>query len=323
MMRTAILNFPSQFSYQPKIENVKNFKKKKCYIVVGMGGSHLAADLIAAYKPDFPLITRRDYGLPELSGKELKQSLVVASSYSGNTEEVIVAYQSAQKKKLPLAVIAVGGKLIELAQKDGVPYVELPNTGIQPRSALGFSLRGLMKILGMQKELRQTTQLAKILDVKKTETIGRDLAIKMKDHVPVIYASRANETIAWNWKIKLNETGKIPAFYNVIPEMNHNEMNGFDVTPSSKHLSSLFHFIFLKDATDDKRNRKRMEVVEKLYRARGLPVTGLELTGKNYFEKIFTSLLIADWTALYTAELYGLEPEKVPMIEEFKRLIAE
>lgn len=321
MMSDAIKNFATQFEYEPVVENKKNLKNKKQFVLVGMGGSHLNADLLVSYRPNFPIHIRRDYGLPDMSQDELKNNLIIASSYSGNTEEVIEAYKEAKKKNLSLAVIAVGGKLIQMAKKDGAPYIQLPDTSIQPRSALGFSFRALLKLVGEEKILKETNALAKNLDPKKLEKEGKVLAKKMKDKVPVIYCSRANETLAWNWKIKLNETGKVPAFYNVFPELNHNEMTGFDVKPKSEPLSKNFHFIILKDKSDHKQIQKRMLVVEKLYKKRKLPVTVIDISNKNYFEKMFTSLVIADWTAVHTANLYDLESEQVPMVEEFKKMI--
>lgn len=320
-MHDAILNFPSQFSFQPKVGNVYALKKKKQIVVCGMGGSHLAADLLLAYRPDYPMITRRDYGLPSLPEKILKESLIVASSYSGNTEEVIEAYDQARKKKLLLIVVAVGGTLIEMAKRDNVPYIQMPNMGIQPRSALGLSLRSLLKALGEERLLRVTDHLVHVLKPKKLEKPGARLAKMMKNRVPVIYCSQQNETVAWNWKIKLNETGKIPAFYNVLPEMNHNEMNGFDVTPRSAHLSKSFHFIILRDVVDHPQIQKRMSVLARLYKKRKLPVTIIDLKGNDFFEKVFSSLLLAEWVSFYTANLYGLESEQVPMVEEFKKLI--
>jgi glucose/mannose-6-phosphate isomerase len=321
MMQEAIEAFNSQFSYEPMIENEKQLKKTSQYVLVGMGGSHLASDLALLADPSLPLLVHRDYGLPAIEKKELRKSLIIASSYSGNTEEVITAYKEARRHRYPLAVIAVGGKLIKMAKKDCVPYVQMPDTGIQPRSALGYSLRALFKIMGDNKALKSSNQLVTTLKPKQLESKGKALAQKMKNHVPVIYCSNANQSIAYNWKIKFNETGKIPAFYNVVPELNHNEMTGYDVKPKSKHLSQNFHFVLLKDNGDHKRVQKRMTVLEKLYRARKLPVTVLELSGKNIYNKIFTSLVIADWTAVHTAGLYGLESEQVPMVEEFKKMI--
>ena len=117
MMKDAILNFHKQFLYEPKLENKSKFKKYTSFIVLGMGGSHLAADIVHSYNPNIQLLIHSDYGLPGCDVKTLKNSLVIASSYSGNTEEVIEGLETARKKKLAIAVIAVGGKLLELAKK--------------------------------------------------------------------------------------------------------------------------------------------------------------------------------------------------------------
>ncbi len=120
----------------------------------------------------------------------------------------------------------------------------------------------------------------------------------------------------------MNETGKIPAFSNVFPELNHNEMTGFDRKGKTKDLSGKFCFIFLSDNADHPQNRKRFEVTKRLYEERGLVVHSLPLQGTTRSEKIFSSLLLADWVAYHTALQYGVEPEQVPMVEEFKKLIA-
>lgn len=322
MMKDAILKFAEQLRWEPVIENADKLPRTAGFFLTGMGGSHLNADLLLALDPSFDIIAWRDYGLPPLSEIKLKSGLVIASSYSGNTEEAVAAYKEAKERGLPLAVIAVGGKLIELAKEDGVPYVHMPDTGIQPRSALGFSFMALCKLARRDDFIAQMHTLAKRLNPAVFEAQGRELAQHLKDHVPVVYCSRRNETIAWNWKIKLNETGKIPACYNVFPELNHNEMTGFDVKDASRHLSDGFSFLILKDSEDHPQIQKRMGVVEKLYMDRALPVVSLELEGESRLEKIFSSLIIADWCALYSAELYGLESEQVPMVEEFKKMVA-
>ena len=320
-MKKAILNFAKQFRYNPKIANKENLKKKKQIIVLGMGGSHLATDLILNINSKYKITVHSDYGFPNLEEKELAKTLIIASSYSGNTEEVIDGLEKALEQNLNCAVIATGGKLIEIAKEKNLPYIQMPDDDIQPRSALGYSLRAFLKLIGMRDEFKQTGELKKIIQPKELENQGKELAEKLKGSVPVIYASTNNKAVAYNWKIKLNETGKIPAFYNFIPRLNHNEMTGFDVKEVTKNLSDKFYFIFLKDNKDDERNIKRMEILQKLYEDRGLKVEILELTGDNRFAKIFNSLILADWTAFYTAEQYGLEPEQVPMVEEFKKSI--
>lgn len=320
MMSQAIKNFNKQFKFRPKVEGGK-VKRYKTYIVCGMGGSHLSANILQTAYPELDIIVHSDYGLPALSENRMKKTLVIASSYSGNTEETISAYEEARAKNIPVIVIAVGGKIIEMAKKDNVPYIQLPDTGIQPRSALGVSIKALMKAMKLNDAQKEVSLMAKSLEPSAFEEDGKKLAKRLQAKVPIIYSSARNYSIAYNWKIKFNETGKIPAFCNVLPELNHNEMTGFDVKDTSKKLSENFYFIFLKDAKDNPKLLKRMEILEKLYKDRGLPVEIIELHGEKEFQKIFSSLVLADWTALYTAEQYGLESEQVPMVEEFKRLI--
>lgn len=324
-MREAFLNFPQQLVWEPKIENIKHLSwTAKRFIVAGMGGSHLAADLLRVWDPLFPIIAHKDYGLPPLSGAELAESLVVVSSYSGNTEEALDAYNTAAKLRLSRGVIAVGGKLLDAAKRDGVPYVQLPDTGIQPRSALGFSVKALLRLFGKEDALRELSGFGRSLQVLREEALedkGRQLAERLKGYIPIIYASERNYPIAYNWKIKFNETGKIPAFCNAFPELNHNEMTGFDINDATRPLSEQFIFIFLEDLNDHPRVQKRMEVTEKLFRARNFNIEIQELGGVKIFHKIFSSLLVADWASYYLAQSYGADPEQVPMIEEFKKLI--
>ncbi len=318
-MRDAILNFHTQFSFQPKVQYANTLKKKKYVLVCGMGGSHLAADLLKTIHPELPLFVHSDYGLPKTQILLAKETLVIISSYSGNTKEAIDGYREARKRHLPIAAISVGGQLLKRAKKDGVPFVALPDTGIQPRSALGFSLLGLLALLGRSKDIALARRIGAQLKKTDAEHRGRNLAKQLRGRVPVIYSSRTNQAIAYNWKIKFNETGKIPAFYNVLPELNHNEMSGFDVKPSSRILADHFVFIFLTDKTDHPNIQKRMSILKRLYEDRGLPVREALIEGKDPFIKVFSSLLFADWTALALADYYGLEPDLVTMQEAFKK----
>ncbi len=319
MLSTAIQNLPTQFTFKPKIENANKLAKRKKYILAGMGGSRLAADVLLALHPSVDIRFHKDYELPHYA--DIKERLVVCSSYSGNTEETISAYTAARAKKLPVVCIAAGGKLIELAKTDKVPYILIPNIGIQPRCATGFSLIALMTVLGMKKEIAQLRSLEKTLKPKTLEKKGRDLAQTLQNSVPLIYSSTQNSAIAENWKIKMNENGKIPAFWNVIPELCHNEMTGFDVITSTKSLSETFHCVFIIDKNDHERVQKRFKIIEKLYIARGLKVEKVVLSGKTRAEQVFNALLLGDWTSLALSEHYGTESEQVPMVEEFKKLM--
>lgn len=338
-MLDSIKNFAKQFSYEPEIENAARLKAHRKFLVAGMGGSHLGAGLLKIWKPDLDLVVWSDYGLPPLAEGQYEDRLFIASSYSGNTEETIDALEAARRKGMACAAVAAGpvgspegsqggsasngagGELIARAKRYGIPYVELPDLKIQPRMAVPANMRAILALIGEKEGLRESARLADTLKPAAFEAPGKALAKKLKGKAPVIYASARNAAIAYNWKIKFNETGKIPAFMNVAPELNHNEMTGFDAIPATRKLSERMHFILLEDAADDPRILRRFRVMRKLYAARKFVVSPVPLEGKSVFEKIFSSLILADWTAYHTSKIYGTEPEQVPMVEEFKELI--
>ena len=326
-MYESIKNFSNQFEFEPEIENAGKFKRYKNFVVCGMGGSALAGDLLKITNSKSQITIWRDYNLPKVE----KDTLIIASSYSGNTEETIDAFRTALKRKLPLVAITTGGKLLELAKKYNTPYIQIPSagwrTGIQPRMATGFMITALMKLMRLDRLLLESSRLPRRLNIKMSQRAGKALAEKLRGKIPIIYSSNKNFPIAYNWKIKFNETAKIPAFANAFPELNHNEMAGFDLwrlnltgevqPPNIKNFS----FIFLEDEADDQRIQKRMKITKKLYEGKKLEVRSLKLEGKNILHKIFQHLLIADWTAFYLAKYYGADPEQVPMVEEFKKMI--
>ncbi|MBU1039334.1 hypothetical protein KKC17_03900 [Patescibacteria group bacterium] len=319
MMEQAIRDFPKQFSFQPKIQGGQiDLKQFFNYLVCGMGGSHLAADVLKRIKPQLNLIIHSDYGLPEFITVEPSGTLVIISSYSGNTEEALDSLNQALDRGLNCLVISVGGQLLQIAKEKNLPYIQLPDTGIQPRSALGFSLIAMLKATNQEDILSTISQLASTLNPSVWESQGEILAEELKGHIPVVYASSKNYALAYNWKIKLNETGKVPAFYNLLPELNHNEMTGYDYTDLSRSLSDKLFFIILVDQADNLKIQKRISVLTQILEDRDLPVTTIKLTGQNDLEKIFNSLILADWLAYYTALIYEAEPTAVPLVEEFK-----
>jgi glucose/mannose-6-phosphate isomerase len=320
MMRDAILEFPKQFYYAPDVQRPSR-KKFTHVIVAGMGGSHLAADVLKGYDHTLSIVIHRDYGVPYIAPEKKKHTLLIASSYSGNTEETIDAFHQAGKQGIARAALSVGGTLMRLARAARVPFIRIPDTGIQPRCALGFSITALAALMGLERVIAELSGLSKTLKPLSLEQQGKSLAKQLKGSVPLVYASTPNEAVAYNWKIKFNETGKIPAFYNVLPELNHNEMTGFDIAPVTEKLSKRIKVLLLKDGADHPRVITRMNVLSRLYRKRGLEVIPIALRGKTRFTRMFSSLILADWAAYYTAAQYGLESEQVPMVEEFKRMI--
>lgn len=322
MFKDNINNFPKQFGWQPEIENADKLEAKEKIIILGMGGSHLAADILRTWTPYAEKVNvHSDYGLPPFTENDLKKSSVVAVSHSGNTEEILNGFNEAVKKNLAVAAVAAGGKLIETAQKNSGPYIILPDSNIPPRLATGYHFRAILKIIGEEKILAETKELEETLKPEETESYGHELAQKLRGRIPVIYSSAKKFPVAQIWKIKLNETAKVPAFCNSLPELNHNEMIGFNNSPETKELSQKFTFIFLEDIYDYPQNQKRMLATAELYRKKGLAAETVKLSGQNHWHKTFSALLLADWITLYLAEYYHHDPESVPLVEEFKKLL--
>lgn len=319
MIYDTIKDFPKQFEFEPIIEYAHKLEAKKKFVVCGMGGSNNASMIIKSWKPETTLVIHKDYGLPVEAFSP--DYLTICSSYSGTTEETIDSLKEAIKNNLPVAVISTGGTIIEIAKENNVPYVLIPKTGIQPRTALGYSLKSFLKLMFPEQTFPEVLSLSHLLNSASLEEEGKKLAETLSGSVPVVYASGNNHSIAYNWKIKMNETGKIPTFYNLVPELNHNEMNGFDVKEATRGLSEIFYFILLADSDDSPKIKRRMAVLEQLYKDRGLRVLVLNLHGNTRLERIFNSVLLADWVSYYTSQSLGLESEQVPMVEEFKKLI--
>jgi len=317
IMRQSIIDFPNQFLWNPKIENRNRLKLKRNIIIAGMGGSALPGELLKLLLPSRTIMIHRNYELPREANA--KNTLVIAVSYSGNTEETIDAFQTARKQKNQVAVVTTGGKLLRLAKSSRIPYIQLTDSRVQPRMALGFMLKALTVMLREKKLTRDLTKIE--LKSKKLEGRGRKLARMLIRHVPIVYTSGKNAVLALMWKIKFNETGKIPAFWNVLPELNHNEMTGYDSNQKTRDLSQNFSFLFLADKRDDPRIQKRMRVLERILKSKRLSMSIIPFDGGS-FESLFATILLGDWTAYSIAKQSNANPNAVPLVERFKKLMA-
>ncbi len=326
-MKDSIIDFAKQFGYQPEVVG-GDLGSYEHIVLGGMGGSHLSADLLKAASPGIDVYVHKNYGLPPYDEDFFKKSLLVASSYSGNTEETVSFLEEGVKQGYNVMVISTGGRLITLAEEYNLPYIQLPDTGIQPRLAVGFASIALASVLpeNTKNKKNRKQELLNSLSLMETELnpvedkeYAESLAEKIDGKTPVIYAAPENLAVAYNWKIKLNETAKIPAFYNIFPELNHNEMQGFGLVETTQHLADKFHVIFLKDTQDCERTQKRMDITRDLYEEKGISTTRLDLQGVSRLHTLLKTILIADWVALTLAIRHEAEPEEVPMVEEFKR----
>ncbi len=309
-MRKAILGFPSQFKAGLELAEGISFQGVDSSVTVGMGGSALQADLLNCWIPELGMRVQRTYSCPPVGPK----TLLFASSYSGNTEETISAMEDGLKHKAKTVALASGAKLEKLALEKKIPFVKIPS-GVQPRCANGFTFAATARILEESGLITGKTDEIRKLKIIESESEGRKFAARLKDRIPVVYASDAWWQVARSCKIKFNENSKVPCFWNVFPELNHNEMVGF-TRPLTK-----FHVIFLRDDEDHPRVQERMEITRGLFERKGLECSEIPMRGKTRLEKMFNTLYFFDWASFQLALEYGVDPEPVEMVEDLKKAL--
>ncbi|MBI5742391.1 MAG: hypothetical protein HZA25_00950, partial [Candidatus Niyogibacteria bacterium] len=192
-----IENFPKQFKWLPEIMNAAALRQAQKFVVVGMGGSNLAAGLIKSLRPELDITIWRDYGLPNISDEEKQKTLFILSSYSGDTEEVLTALEIVQKEKLNAAVISAGGKLLEAARAEGLPHIEIPEKNIQPRMALGYSFLAHLKLFGFDDLIYDAQPLSADLNMLACQREGKRIAEAAYGRIPLVYSSAQNRGLAY------------------------------------------------------------------------------------------------------------------------------
>ncbi|MFA4946286.1 MAG: bifunctional phosphoglucose/phosphomannose isomerase [Candidatus Micrarchaeia archaeon] len=307
-MRAALNGFPKQFAKGLELaEGVPAGEASSCALL-GMGGSAITGDLLNSWLPELGMRVVRDYSAPGLNS----ETLTFACSYSGNTEETLSAFEEAFAAGAQLVVFASGGKLAERAEEEGLPLVLVPS-GLQPRCAIGYFFAGIARVLseaGFVPEAALDELSA--LRIEADETAAKKRALTLKGKIPLFYSSERWLSVARACKIKFNENAKTPSFYAPFPEFNHNEMNGFENSPAR------FTAFLFEDAGEEK-IVKRMEATKKILDGKlgfvDFPLEGTDL------EKIFSTLYYFDWVSFHLALAYKVDPEAVPVVEKFKKLL--
>jgi glucose/mannose-6-phosphate isomerase len=300
-------------------------------VVSGMGGSAIAGDLIKVYLMDaaeIPFIVCRHYKLPAFVNKK---TLVVCSSYSGDTEETLSAYDDAMIRGAKVIAITTGGKLEAKGIKDGIPIARLKK-GLPPRAALGYSFASLLTILGRlgicapsAEEISNMELAMKKWAERYKPDAGDNPALKLAEEIhgriPIIYAGCENlDAVAVRFKGQISENAKCLAFANVFPELNHNELVGWNML---NNLEDKLIVILLKDKEDHKRVKARMDIVIQYLKDRGIKILDFENENGSKLERMFYFIQYLDFASYYLALLNGLDPFPVKAIDYLKeRLLA-
>ena len=318
-------------------QKAKNFKLPKEYagvdkvVILGMGGSAIGGDLARSLfsSSSKPIIfVARDYDLPAFVDD---QTLVIASSYSGNTEETLSAFAQALNTSCKKLVITTGGKLKALAEEASVPVFVIDHVS-SPRAALGYGLLPLIAFLqqlgfGQKTDEAEEmfTMLEKLLDeLKETVPTGsnraKQLAAKLHGKIAVIYGAGILSEVARRWKTQINENSKAWAFYEVFPELNHNAVVGYRFPTE---LASKTFVVLLRCPSLHPRTLLRYQVTGELLEQSGISYQIIDASGKASLSQMMSLVFLGDWASYYLAMLYHTDPTPVKSIDYLKNRLSE
>jgi len=313
-----------------KIDLPEATKPIKNVILCGMGGSAIGGDILKSYIKDeisIPFIINREYQVPEFVNQN---SLALISSYSGNTEETITAFHRIKGKTGFLTCITSGGELENLAKKDNIPIIKIPK-GYQPRAALGFSFFPLLIyftklgiIRDKQTSINETIDLLAKLSEEyslKEDNVSQTTAHKLMNTLPVIYAcSPLLEPIAMRWKCQICENSKMLAFHNTFPELDHNEICGWE-----SYILSLKNFtvIILRDNDEEEKITKRIEFTKEIIAPNCKELLEFYGGGISRLARMFSLVYLGDFISFYLAILNKKDPTSIKNIETLKEKLAE
>jgi glucose/mannose-6-phosphate isomerase len=301
-------------------------------VVAGMGGSAIGGALARAALGDHgsrPIFVTRAYGLPSWTTPD---TTVLCASYSGNTEETLACYESAGALGAQRVVVTTGGRLAAMAREDGVPVIPLPG-GFQPRAAVAYMTVAALEVAAL---CGAGPRLTSEIDVAASHTeqlvsewgpdapedsLAKATARGLLGTVPVIMGAGLTVPIAYRWKTQINENAKQPAFAHELPELDHNELQGWegarDLDPPAR-----FSAVFLDDSDAHPRVKERMDLTEKLIAGSASASFRLETRGQTTIERVISLVLLGDLVSIYMATLRGVDPGPVPLIEKLKAELA-
>ena len=337
-MYQRIHDFPEQLADAQKIGGKWDFDPNEFagvanITLAGMDGSAIGGDLvrsIVANELQAPFTICRNYRLPEYVDDE---SLVIVSSYSGNTEETLNALDDAQKRKAMIVCLTTGGKLAEVASAEGYPILKIPG-GLQPRAALGYSFVPLLSLFSKLQFIKSADKavaetITALKDARKKLTretsimdnSAKKLAEMFAGRIPLIYSGpELTDTVAVRWRGQFSENSKSLAFSNQFPEMNHNELVGWSEV--AEQFADKLAVVLLRDEDDNPRVKFRLDSFRAVAKKLGVPVSDVLSSGTSRVTRAMSLVQIGDFASYYFAIANGVDPTPVDAIENLKKELA-
>jgi len=326
-MKTLVANFSKQLAEaitigsNAKLTESKN--KISNVLICGLGGSGIGGSIVSELvigNANVPVNITKGYFIPAYVNEN---TLVIVSSYSGNTEETLNCMELAIAKNAKIVSITSAGKVLEISKTNHFDHIVVPG-GMPPRSCLGYSLTQLFFILGFFKIIKnnykaELEKAIKLIDTEEKNIISEatKIAKKLKGKIPVIYTTTYNEGIAIRFRQQLNENSKILCWHQVIPEMNHNELVGW--TEKNENLAVL---IFL-DKDEYSRNLARVEINKEVIKKYASSITEIYSKGNSVIEKAIYFIHLGDWISVLLGELRGADLMEVNVINHLKSALSK
>jgi len=303
-------------------------------VFAGLGGSAIGADIVRIYlqnELELPVVVSRNYTLPNFVGKD---TLLFCASYSGNTEETLSSFEDGLKRGANIITMGSGGKLKELSSENGFSHVTIPS-GFPPRTAVGYMSISVIAILAKlgfigdkEKEIEAVFSALNNLrdkeigiDVQTDKNISKELALKLQGKYCIVYGtSDVTEAVSIRWRGQIAENSKSLSSSHVLPEMNHNEIVGWEFP---KHLLKDFKVIILRDKKDHARTGKRIEISKAVIKESGAEIFELERRDPSLLARVFSLIYIGDFVSFYLAILNGIDPTPVKRVDYLKAELAK
>jgi len=334
-MRMLIGGLPGQFSAAGKSFQEANLSLRGRYtsvVVAGMGGSAIGGDLACArLYSDFPapISVVRGYEVPSFV---TKNTLLIAVSYSGNTEETLSAFQDGKKRGARVVCIASGGSLMEMAKSESLPFLTVPE-GLPPRCAIGalttyilLSIGLAFQVPGYAAELEDVADVLKNmrsaleLDSPLKENPAKKIAGNLVHKLPFVYSScRMTDPVAKRWSTQINENAKSLCHYSNLPELDHNEIVGWGIP---REVSYASHVLFLDPGNLSDKLKRRLKVTKEIV-SQVAEAETLTAGGTGDLARLFSLIFLGDYVSFYLAMLNGVDPTPVERIDLLKTKLRE
>lgn len=315
-----------QLGQMMPLPNAKDFQR---VVIAGMGGSAIGADLVAALASSscsVPVIVHRDYGLPAFARGQ--ETLFVASSHSGNTEETLDSFEAALRNACTIVAVCTGGELAKRAKEKDIPVWTFSHTG-QPRAAVGFSFGLLLALFARSnlipdpsKDVAEAVAAMKRsqehmrADVPAVKNPAKRYAGQLMGRWVTVFGAGILAPVARRFKTQINEVAKAAANFEFLPEADHNTLAGTQnpVEVLEPHTMNLF----LRAPSDHPRNRKRLDLTKEALMLEGLNTDSLDVRGDSLLAHMWTMILFGDYMAYYLAMAYGVDPTPIQALVNFK-----